>query len=57
VHAPAHDLSEFEKELARQTLISERSRCSLLAGALGLLLGVMIVYSVALAACPARCLA
>jgi len=52
VHAPAHDLAEFEKELARQTLISERSRCSLLAGALGLLLGVMIVYSVALAGTP-----
>jgi adenylate cyclase len=48
----SRDLAEFEKELARQTLISERSRCSLLAGALGLLLGVMIVYSVALAGTP-----
>ena len=52
MHAPAHNLAEFEKELARQTLISERSRCSLLAGALGLLLGVMIIYSVALAGTP-----
>ena len=36
VHAPADDLVDFEKELARQTLISERWRCSILAGALGL---------------------
>jgi adenylate cyclase len=49
VHAPDHELADLEKELARQTLISERWRCGILAGTLGLLLGVMLVYWVALA--------
>jgi adenylate cyclase len=52
VHASADTLVDLENELGRQTLISERWRCSILAGVLGLILGVMIVYWVALSQTP-----
>jgi adenylate cyclase len=52
VHAPAAELVDVETELARRTLISERWCCGILAGALGLLLGVMVVYWLALAGTP-----
>ncbi len=52
MHAPANALVDLEKELARQTLISERWRCTILAGVLALILGVMIVYWVALSQTP-----
>ncbi len=52
MHAPADALVDLEKELARQTLISERWRCTILAGVLALILGVMVVYSVALSQTP-----
>ena len=52
VHAPAHALADLEKELARQTLISERWRCTILAVVLALLLGVIVVYWVALSQTP-----
>jgi adenylate cyclase len=49
---PAHSLVDLEQELARQTLISERWRGTILAGVLGLILGVMAVYWVALSQTP-----
>ncbi len=52
MHAPADTLVDLEKELARQTLISERWRCTMLAGVLVMILGVMIVYWVALSQRP-----
>jgi adenylate cyclase len=52
VHAPAQSLVDVEEELARQTLISERWRCSMLAGVLALILAVMIIYWVALSQTP-----
>jgi len=52
VHAPASSLVDVEQELARQTLVSERWRCTVLAGVLGLILGVMVVYWVALCQTP-----
>jgi adenylate cyclase len=49
---PTHPLADLEKELSRQTLISERWRCTVLAGVLAILLGVMFVYWVALSQSP-----
>ncbi len=52
VYVPAHALADLEKELAHQTLISERWRCTVLAGVLAVLLGVILVYWVALSQMP-----
>jgi adenylate cyclase len=52
VTATDHALADLEKELARQTLISERWRSTILAVVLTALLGVMVVYWVALSQMP-----
>lgn len=46
------NLVDLEKELTRQTLVSERWRCTVLAGVLAVLLGVMVVYWVAMSPTP-----
>lgn len=52
MHEPVSSLVDYEKELARQTLISERWRCTILAGVLVVLLGVMAIYWVAMSPTP-----